>query len=393
MSMKGDSCNHKKIKIVEICAIDSTMNGLLRELNTTLKEEGFDLIGICSKMDCSDILREEGFNIININIDRAIRPFKNLKSIFQIYKVLKKEKPEVVHVHTPVAAVLGRIAAKLARVPVIIYTAHGFYFHENMKPLVYKVCFNIEKYMARWFTSYIFTQSTEDAQTAIESRFLPKEKIIAIGNGVDVFGKFNPRIICKEDIDKLNEEFNIDDNTKVITFVGRLVKEKGVFELLEAFNGLNKENVRLLIVGDASISERDLTTKDQVSMYKENKNIIFTGRRTDVNKLLCMTDIFCLPSYREGMPRSIIEAMAMECAVVATNIRGCREEVLDGETGFLVKLKEHEAIREKLQQLLEDEELLNKMKIKGRQRAEELYDEKKVVRLQLDIIEKLVNKE
>jgi glycosyltransferase involved in cell wall biosynthesis len=382
----------KKIKIVQICAIDSTMNGLLRELNTTLQKEGFDLIGICSKADCSDRLREEGFNIINVNIDRAIRPIKNIKSIFQIYKALKKEKPDIVHVHTPIAAVLGRIAAKLARVPVIIYTAHGFYFHENMRPLTYKVCFYIEKYMARWFTSYIFTQSTEDAEVAVNNRFLQQDKILAIGNGVDIFGKFNPKLIAKEAVEHLKEEFGITDNIKIVTFVGRLVREKGIFELLEAFNGLERENVRLLIVGDASSSERDLTTKEQVSKYKENKNIIFTGRRQDVNELLYITDIFCLPSYREGMPRSIIEAMAMECAVIATNIRGCREEVINGETGFLVDLKAPKAIKEKLERLLDKEDILNKMKVKGRERAEELYDEKKVVRLQLDIIEKLVIK-
>jgi glycosyltransferase involved in cell wall biosynthesis len=382
----------KKIKIVQICAIDSTMNGLLRELNATLQNEDFDLIGICSKEDCSDRLRDEGFNIINVNIDRAIRPIKNIKSIFELYKIFKKEKPDIVHVHTPVAAVLGRIAAKLGRVPIVIYTAHGFYFHENMKPLTYKICFYIEKYMAKWFTSYIFTQSTEDAEVAVNNRFLQQDRILAIGNGVDVFGKFNSKLMIAEDVEYLRKEFGIDDNTKIITFVGRLVSEKGIFELLEAFNSLESENVKLLVVGDASSSERDLTTKEEVTKYKRNKNIIFTGRRQDVNKLLYITDIFCLPSYREGMPRSIIEAMAMECAVVTTNIRGCREEVIDGETGFLVDIRDSNSIKEKLRLLLDNKDMLSEMKTKGRKRAEDFYDEKRVVRLQINIIKKLVRK-
>lgn len=380
----------RKVKIVQICALDLAMNGLLRELNTTLQKEGLDLIGICSKAGYSDRLRKEGFNIINVNIDRAIRPFKNIKSIIKIYKVLKKEKPDIVHVHTPVAAVLGRIAAKIARVPNVIYTAHGFYFHENMKPFTYKLCFYIEKYMARWFTSYIFTQSKEDAEVAVNNRFLQEDKIITIGNGVDVFGKFNPKLIDEEDVKCLDEEFGIDDNTKIITFVGRLIREKGILELLEAFDKLGRKNVKLLVVGDILRGERDLAAKQEAFKYKENKNIIFTGRRQDVNKLLFITDIFCLPSYREGMPRSIIEAMAMECAVVATNIRGCREEVVNGETGFLVELKDSKDIREKLNLLLDNEDILNTMKINGRKRAEQLYDEKKVVGLQLNIIKKLI---
>ncbi len=377
----------KKIKIAEISTFDA--NGMLHELNTTLRKEGFEVISVCPRENCPNRLNENGFDLINVNIDRAIRPIKNIKSIIRLYKVFKKEKFDIVHVHTPVIAVLARIAAKMAGVPNVIYTAHGFYFHQNMKPLTYKIFFYIEKFMAKHFTSYIFTQSAEDAEVAIRSKFLKKDKIIAIGNGVDVFGRFNPKHIASEDVKCLKEEFDIDDNTKVITFIGRLVREKGILELLEAFNNLGRKEVKFFVVGDTFNGERDLAAKQEAFKYKENKNIIFTGRRQDVNKLLYITDIFCLPSYREGMPRSIIEAMAMECAVVATNIRGCREEVIDGETGFLVDLKNSNAIKEKLELLLDNEDLLNKMKINGRRRAEELYDEKKVVSLQLSIIKKL----
>src|SRR5699024_7365692 len=119
-----------------------------------------------------------------------------------MYKLFKKEKPDIVHVHTPVASVLGRIAAKLAGVPNIIYTAHGFYFHENMSPEKYKLFYTIEKLCAKWCTDYIFTQSEEDGNLAINKNFLPPGKITIIGNGVDVNEKFNPSNVHKDKIKK-----------------------------------------------------------------------------------------------------------------------------------------------------------------------------------------------
>lgn len=380
----------KKWKVIQISAIDATMNGLLRRLNELSIEDGYDVIGVCSYGDKTDSLRKEGFNIQNINIDRKISPLSNLKSIYEMYKLFKKEKPDIVHVHTPIAAVLGRIAAKLARVPNIIYTAHGFYFHENMKPLIYKIFLNIEKFVARLATDFIFTQSEEDAQTAYQNKFIDRDKIIAIGNGVDVCGKFNPKNINKDEIEDLYKELGLKKEDKIVSFIGRLVKEKGILDLLDSYKYI-RNDVKFLIIGDVSQGDRDTETIKKLEKYKENKNIIFTGKRSDIYNLLYISDIFCLPSYREGMPRSIIEAMAMECAVVATNIRGSREEVIHGKTGYLVNLNSPKEIANKVDEILNNESLLNSMKLEGRKRAEEIYDEDVVVRKQLDVFEYLLN--
>lgn len=379
-----------KAKIIQVCAVDSTMSGLLRELNTQLIKEGYDFTGVCSKGKYTEKLIEEGFNIKNIHIDRSIKPIENIKTISRLTKFFIEEKPDIVHVHTPVASVLGRIAAKRAKVPIVIYTAHGFYFHENMSKFKYKIFLNIEKHMARKYTDFIFTQSKEDCETALENNFIDENRILIIGNGVDIWGKFNPKNINDEEIKELYKEFKIDKNNKVITFIGRLVGEKGILDLLEAFNDIDDPKVKLLVVGNAAQGERDTTTKELLSQYKSNKNIIFTGYRKDIPNILSITDVFCLPSYREGMPRLIIEAMAMECAVVATNIRGCREEVVPGETGYLVPIKSPVDIRDKILLLTNDDQRLEMMKVNGRKRAELLFDEKKVVRKQLDIFEKLL---
>ncbi len=379
-------------RIVQICAIDNTMKWLLGELNKGTVNAGIETIGICSKGDNKAQIEKDGVILVNIPIERKIT-LSNVKSTIQLYKTIKKYKPDIVHVHTPIAAVLGRIAAKAAKVPYIIYTAHGFYFHENMKPSTYKFFYLIEKYMAKFFTDYIFTQSEEDAQLVVKGKFLPENRVVWISNGVDVQGKFNPNNINQHDIDYLYNEFNLNKQDFIVSFVGRTVTEKGIYDLLDAFEKIDRNDVKLLVIGGQSEGDRDINNIEKIKKYQSNPNIIFTGRRADINYLLFISDIFCLPSYREGMPRSIIEAMSMENALVATNIRGSREEVVDGETGYLVPIKSPMAIKKKIECLLNDKVLLESMKKAGRKRAVEKYDEKKVILKQIEIFNSLIKNE
>ncbi len=380
-------------KILELCAVDMTVKYLLLPLIDELAKEGYEVEIACSRGEETEVLEKKGYVFKFVNIDRKVSLFPNIKSIVEIYKIIRKGKYDIVHVHTPAASVLGRIAAKLAGVPLILYTAHGFYFHEGMSRAKYNTILKIEKYLAKYFTDFIFTQSEEDRKTALENHFIDENKILTIGNGVDTQGSFNPLNMGKDKIDKIYKEFNIERNRKIITFVGRLVKEKGVIDLLEAFNNINLNNetkIKLLIVGDIEQSERDRDTVKELEKYKDNPNVIFTGHREDINSILYITDVFCLPSYREGMPRSIIEAMAMECAVVATDIRGSKEEVVDEKTGFLVPVNSIRMLSDKIKKLIEDEKLLKKMKNAGRRRAEKLFNEEKILKKQLKVFSRFL---
>ncbi len=379
----------KNIKVIQVCAIDETVDKLLKTLNKRLVREEYEVIAVASKGNLGKNILESGIKLKNINIDRKINPKNNIRSIYEMYRFFKEEKPEIVHVHTPVASVLGRIAAKLAKVPIVIYTAHGFYFHENMSKLKYRLFLNIEKFMGRYFTDYIFTQSIEDFETAIKYKFKNKDKILAIGNGVDVKNRFNPRNINKEVKQSLYKKLNIHEDNIVVTFIGRLVDEKGIMDLLKSYQYISKK-VKFIIVGDKFQGDRDTSINYEIDKYKKNENIKFVGRISNVEDILSITDIFCLPSYREGMPRSIIEAMSMKCAIVATNIRGSREEVVDGETGFLVNLKSPSEIAEKIDILSSNSNLLESMKQKSRERALSLYDEEIVVKKQIDIFKNLL---
>ncbi len=381
------------MKIIQVTAIDMTMNNFLNPLNKVTKEKGHEVHCVCSKGPYEKEIKSNGYYFHNISIDREINFVKNIKSIMMMVKLFKILKPDIVHVHTPVAAVLGRIAAKIAKVPTIIYSAHGFYFHEGMPSKKYKLFFNIEKYIGRYFTDYIFTQSEEDFEVAKVNNFLKnKNNYVHISNGIDIDNKFNVDKLPKSINTSLRDKYGIQKNDVVVSFIGRLVKEKGILDLLESINYLNAQNVKFLIIGSLPQGERDTETLKLLEEYKSNKNIIFTGQVTNVNELLYMSDIFCLPSYREGMPRSIIEAMAMKNAVIATDIRGSREEVIHGKTGYLCNTNSSKEIASCIDDLVENKDKMNEFKENGLDRARRLYDENKVIEKQLNVFEQCQNK-
>ncbi|MBU7218148.1 glycosyltransferase family 4 protein [Staphylococcus gallinarum] len=378
------------MKIVQIAAIEMTHLKLLKALNETSVREGHEVHCISTMGEQQDELEKQGVHVHNINIDRKISPVNNLKSILKMVKLFREIKPDIVHVHTPVAAVLGRIAAKLARVKTIIYTAHGFYFHDEMNTVQYKVYFNIEKWIGKLATDYIFTQSVEDYEVAKKNNFLLESKhnnYLHISNGIDIDNKFNYDVVTSKDLSHLRNNLNISHEDIVVSFIGRLVKEKGILDLLNSYEKLTSKNVKYIIIGDLPDGERDTETIHLIEKFKQNKNITFTGQISNINEYLAISDIYCLPSYREGMPRSIIEAMAMKNAVIATNIRGSREEVVDGETGYIVPLNAPKFIANKIDILANDAAELSRFKNAGYQRAKDLYDEKNVVEKQLFVFD------
>lgn len=383
-----------KKKIIQITALDSTMKNMLGLLNKRSKEAGFEIHCICSPGREVDRLRQLGYIVHPVKIDRQINILSNISSIKHMIKIMKEVKPDIVHVHTPIASVLGRIAAKLANVKDVIYTAHGFYFHENMPSKKYKLFFNIEKWTGRLFTDFIFTQSEEDYILAKSHNFLSRKKnnnYLHISNGIDITERFNIKNFDIEQKNHINKTLDISENSVTLAFIGRLVKEKGILDLIRAFDIVSEQyEVNLIVMGSPPKSERDQSLSDLIKGNKR-KNVHFLGSVKNVEDYLYASDIFILPSYREGMPRSIIEAMALENAIIATNIRGSREEVIDNHNGFLVNLSSPEEIAEKIITLINEKELLRKMKISSFNDAIKKYDEEEVVRKQINIFKKVSN--
>ncbi|MGB3204775.1 MAG: glycosyltransferase family 4 protein [Crinalium sp.] len=369
-------------RILHICAVGFTVKNLLLPQINYFLSKGLDVEIACSPGEEVEKLQHQGYTIHPIQIDRRIAPGSNLKSIEQLRKLIVQQRYDLVHVHTPIASVLGRFAAKLAGVKRIIYTAHGFYFHDDMSAKQYRFYHSIER-VAGWMTDLILTQSSEDLDTAEKTQLCPKQKLRYLGNGVDL-EKFRRSRLIKSEQQQLRSSLKIPETASIIVgMTGRITAEKGYLELIEALVKLRTQfpNIHLLVIGGQLSSERD-AFQSQLNHLIQEQNleqfVTFTGLRSDIPELLGLMDVFTLPSYREGLPRSILEAMAMELPVVATDIRGCREAVIHNQTGLIVPPRNSDSLADAIAQLLANPQMRQSCGQAGRQQVETKYDERLV---------------
>lgn len=374
------------LKVCQLCAVDFTLKHFLLPLIDRMEKEGWIVISVCSDGPNIGELRASGYNIKPVYIERSFNLFRHFKSVLVLTRYFKQQQFDIVHVHSPIAALVARIAAHLASVPTVIYTAHGFYFHDEMPALKRSVFIWLEKWAGQ-FTDILFTQSSEDAEIAKLEKLVPENAVYVIGNGVDP-EKFNPNKIGNGM--KTRKSLGIPDDAFVIGMVARLVQEKGICEFLDAAIQAADENDKIyfLIIGTRLESDHAQEVSSTINTAKEKlvNRVKFLGQRKDIPELISAMDVFCLPSWREGMPRSIIEAMMMGKPVIATNIRGSREEVIDGKTGYLVPTRNANLLKAKFLFCTAHHEEMKKMGQAGRKRALKNFDEHKIVETQINLI-------
>ncbi len=373
------------MKICQLTNVDFSMYQLILPIMRALRDAGHDVVGVCSDGPRIPNVRDEGFRIETIEMERSYNLFSHYRSYRKLVDLFRRENFDLVHVHSPIASLIGRFAAARIGVPTIVYTAHGFYFHEH-QPWLKRRLFILLEWIAGRFTDVLFTQSQEDANSARYHLLCKTGDITAIGNGVDP-ERFHPPQDNDRERQSLRAELGASETDVVVLMVGRLVAEKGYLELFQAMEQTAK-NVKLWVVGSRLESDHAVSISHAIQRIEANptmnERISFLGYRGDVERLMRAADIFTLPSHREGMPRSIIEAMMTARPVVATNIRGCREEVVDGETGYLVPVKNAEALADVLNRLALDPSIRREMGDAGLERARVLYDEAVVIRRQME---------
>lgn len=379
--------------ILQLCAVDFTARHFLLPLMRAQRAAGFDVHLACAPGDYVAGIIEEGFPVYPIPFQRSFNVLAHARAYRRLARLFKAHKFTVMHAHTPIAAMIARPAARRSGIPVVLYTAHGFYFHEDMRPAVRSAHVWLEK-TAQRYADFLFTQSSEDLDSAVQEGIAPRSRALAIGNGVDV-EKFHRENFRAEELRRARAELGLaEGDGPVIVMIGRLVREKGYFEMLEALSLLKGRfpRLRALLIGEELRSDHDGSAgaiRHEAAALGLDRTAIFTGLRADVARLLALGDIYCLPSWREGMPRSVIEAMAAGLPVVATRIRGCREEVIDGETGYLTPVRDGRALAEALGHLAADEELRRKMGEAGRRRADEYFSEQRVIGRQMDCLRRI----
>ncbi len=394
------------MKILHICAIGDTAQILLRPQIDYLLSHNLSVEIACSPGLEVEQLQQQGYIVNPIQIDRQISPILNLRSIYQLTRLIQKNQYDLVHVHTPIAAVLGRVAAKLAGAKRIVYTAHGFPFHDQSSLSQYRFYFIVEKLTA-FITDLILTQNYEDIATARKLGLCPPEKVCYLGNGVDI-DRFKRTRLNLAHQNQLRKSLGIPDSRNlIIGTIGRINRKKGSEYLIEATAKLlpHFPNLQVLVIGSQLNSDPEpfqaelikrihslrieqhitLTGKRQAELIKRihslgiEQHITLTGKRQDIPELLGLLDIFVLPTFsHEGLPRSILEAMSMGLPVVTTDIRGCREAVIHGKTGLIVPPQNSKKLAEALGILLSNYELRQTYGQAGRERVEVQYDEELV---------------
>ena len=370
------------MKICQLCAVDFTFYHFLLPLAEAEIAAGHEVVAVCADGPLVERLRGAGIRVETVEFSRDLLSFDHITAYRRLVALFRDEGFDMVHVHTPVAAFIGRLAARRARVPRVVYTAHGFYFHERMMALK-RWAFIALEWLAGRATHVLFTQAEEDAVTARRLGLCKTGVIAAIGNGVDP-ARFHPATDHGAERAATRRALDTPDDAVVVMVIGRLVAEKGYRELFQAMTGLH---AWLWVVGERLASDHAEGIADAIDAAVADPalgpRLRLLGARDDVPTLLRAADIFTLPSHREGMPRSIIEAMMTGLAVVATDIRGAREEVIDGATGRLVPVADRLALAAALEGLANDAALRSRFGAAGRERALTLYDETAVIASQL----------
>ncbi len=336
-----------------------------------LRDMGYEVEVACSNVGFTDKIEREGFKVYNISFSRNPISFLNIKAAIILLKLMKERKYIMVHTHTPVASFIGRIIARLVGVPHIVYTAHGFHFHEYGSKLRNFIYYRLEKLAGR-FTDVLITINTDDYKIAKEKKIVPKGKVVYIkGVGVDL-ERFNPQEFNKGNKENLLKKFKTNDEFLIIA-IAELIKRKNIVDVLKGAKLIASRNraFKLLIVGAGPLKEELIEFAKSEKLITEKA--LFLGRRSEIPELLSISDLFVMTSRHEGLPRVMMEAMAMEKPVVAYNIRGVRDLVEDGVNGFLVPFGDVKGLAEKILYLMEYPEVANTMGKKGRERIEKEF--------------------
>jgi glycosyltransferase involved in cell wall biosynthesis len=360
------------VKIAHLTTVDMSLRYLLLPQLEAAKELG-DSIGISAAGDFVPDLEARGIRHIALNSStRGMNLLADLRAIGQLWKILRRERPDILHTHNPKPGVYGRVIGRLAGVPIVVNTVHGLYATPESSPAKRGIVYTLE-WIASRFSDMELIQSPEDFDLLRRKRIMPRRKLRLLGNGVDLL-RFRPDPGIREE---MRAELGLRQGQIAVGLVARLVAEKGVPELIEAAARLDDRYV-VLIIGPRDPDKADAVPEAMLS-EAERAGVRFLGMRKDVERIYQALDLFVLPSHREGFPRAAMEAAATGLPVIATDIRGCRQVVEDGVNGHLFSVRDVAALTRAIVEVGGDEEVRRAMSRASVVRARAEFDERVVV--------------
>ncbi len=324
--------------------------------------------------DMISFAKDTGFRVVVIpSLIRDIHPFFDIHALLKLYFLILRGRYDIVHCHTSKGGFIGRLAARLANVKCIIYSPHGDIFEGYFGKIKTRFFIWLERFSAR-FTDKIITLTKSGIEPYIKAGIGQKSQFDYIYNGIDV------ESLRKRKVGRIQkrQEIGVEDDCFLIVTAGRLVPVKGYTYLVAALAQVITEipNIRLVFLGDGELRGELL---GQVKTLGLEKQVLFLGMRSDVPEIISCSDLFVLPSINEGFGVVLLEAMAMKCPIVATNVGGVPEVVLDGETGILVPPGDPVQLARGIIRLLKDRSLAFQMAECGYQRLEDCFDIRETV--------------
>jgi glycosyltransferase involved in cell wall biosynthesis len=371
--------NFEKKKILRTATVSVSLDVLLKGQLAFLSKY-YEVVAVSGQdSNLEEVAKREKVKTIAVNFQRQISPIKDFVSLIKLYRVLKNEKPYIVHSITPKAGLITMVAAYFAKVPIRIHTFTGLVF-PSKKGFMKQLLLNLDRILC-FFATHIYPEGEGVKNDLINNNVTKKPlKVIANGNvnGIDT-NYFNASVFSNAQNQELKNKLGISETDFVFVFVGRLVKDKGINELITAFEFLQKEksNVKLLLVGNFETNLDPLFPKT-IAIIKENSAIISVGFQNYVRPYFAISNVLVFPSYREGFPNVVLQAGAMGLASIVTNINGCNEIVSNKINGLVIPKENQLAIYEAMKNIINDTFLLNQMQNNARQMIVSRYEQSMV---------------
>lgn len=371
----------KRIRVLEVCTILLTARVFVAPVAKYLSRRGFEVAVVCSTGNVVDgplihgHAAVEGFPVHHVDIPRTIRPIRDLLATWSLFRLFRMQKPAIVHTQTSKAGFVGRLAARLAGIPVIVHTAHAFPFHAYLSPPVRKAYVMIERMAARW-ADCVFVDTESVRQDGLRAGVAEDpSKLVVVPMGINL-EQFSPASARPAD---LRESLRFPSDSLVVGTVARLVPDKGLecFLQMAAVIIAARPDTYFLIVGDGPLREELARQARELGI---DAHVVFVGHRTDIPDLMAAMDVFVLPTRREGFGVVFAEAMAMERPTVGSRIGPVAEVVEEGVTGYLVPPDMPEEFAVRVLELLADRAKRRMFGQAGRCRVERLFSEEAMCR-------------
>ena len=365
-------------KIIRVTTVPISLKVLLKD-QLKFMSRHYEIVAVSSEgKELSDVARDEGVRTVPLNMSRQFTPLRDLVSLMKMIRLFRKEAPDIVHSHTPKAGIVAMLAAFLCNVPNRLHTVAGLPVM-NKVGLVRIILLAVEWLTCKCATKiYPNSKGLEAFLTDVVNVSPNKLKVLGSGssNGVDT-RYFNLTPDLQESSKIFKTKYGLDD-CFVFTFIGRIVKDKGIEELIDAYSKLSSEveNVRLVIVGREEPLTDPISNHSQV-ILKNNSGIVCTGFMDDIRPSLGASDCLILASYREGFPNVVMQAACMNIPSIVSNINGCNEIIQDGSNGLVVEPKSADDLYYAMKKLETNRGLLSDLAAKSRDSVVEKYDREK----------------